>query len=298
MKESDKNKTAIIEHDSANEISNEQIAPKSSSTKSSQQASSPHVQLLTLAKNFALDGCFKPVEKQMPLEDRSRKRERLTIARQQQNMETIVEKSLHYCSDQDVISKADPDWFSSFVTLAENISNKTMQELWAKILAGEISSPGSFSLKSIKTFRQLSMNDARLLGKACTLAVKDSQSKHLRVISGCYQTPGLFNMFDKHREQHIPLGAYGLNYAEILSLADNHIIFLQEAESHPFAKGEELTLKYNGLPLTLKAKKANSVLQFYKFTPIGAELAQLIKDKPDDEFFALLKNQLSYHFTS
>ena len=37
--------------------------------------------------------------------------------------------------------KADPDWFNTFTQLAEDVSNKTMQDLWAKILAGEISQP-------------------------------------------------------------------------------------------------------------------------------------------------------------
>jgi len=81
-----------------------------------------------------------------------------------------------------------------------------------------------------------------------------------------------------------------------LSLADNHLIYQQESESNIMEKGEKLNFYFNGTPLRLSCKKSNVVVQFYKFTPIGAELASLISDKPNDEFFSVLKQQLRHHF--
>ncbi len=178
------NKPVLIENDSAlNKTTAKTIAKAGDAEptpKSSSQNASPHLQLLQLAKNFALDGGLIPTEKQMPLEDRCRKRERLAHLRKQQNLELIVNKSLSYCSEQDISARADADWFSSYIALAEDIGNKTMRELWAKILAKEVSNPGSFSLKAIQTFRQLSMFDAKLIAKVCSLTVKDLHNKHLR----------------------------------------------------------------------------------------------------------------------
>ena len=172
-----------------------------------------------------------------------------------------------------------------------------MQDLWAKILAKEIMQPGSFSLKTLKTFRAMNINDAKLLAKACSLTVRDNQQKSFRIISGCYQKPGLLNFFDKDREKRINTASWGLSYADILVLADNDLMFIQETESTPFSKSENVQFNYNGQTLSLTTKKNNCVLSFYKFTPIGCELATLIGDKPDNEFANELKKQLSHHFS-
>ncbi len=87
-----------------------------------------------------------------------------------------------------------------------------------------------------------------------------------------------------------------MNYADILSLADNNLIFKQESESSMMANGETLNFYYNGLPLKLSCKKPNIAIQFYKFTPIGSELANLIGDKPSDDFFSSLKQLLKHNF--
>jgi hypothetical protein len=88
-----------------------------------------------------------------------------------------------------------------------------------------------------------------------------------------------------------------LNYADLLALAENHLIYIQESESSPMRKGDNLNFNYNGLALKLMAKKANVSVQFYKFTPLGAELASLISDKSNDEFFEHLKSTLRYFFS-
>jgi len=261
------------------------------------KGSSTQMQLLHLAKQFALDGALRENDKQMPIEDRARKRERLTHLRKQQNMEMIIQKTLAYCSQSDVVNRADQDWFNSYITLAEDVSNKTMQDLWAKILAGEIYQPGTYSLKALKVFRNMSMGDAKLLAKACSLAVKDQSRTNIRLLSGCYQKPGLLNMFDKARQKNINLSQFGLNYSDLLSLAENHLLFIQESETNILSKSELLNFTYNGQSFAMKPNKNNCILRFYKFTPIGVELSQLINDKPDATFNTFLKQQLSHHFS-
>jgi uncharacterized repeat protein (TIGR03899 family) len=268
---------------------------KSHGKKRSTGASS-QMQLLGLAKKFVLDGGLVSAEKQVPIEDRTHKRARIGALRKQQNLELIIQKSLSYCSSSEVTDKADPDWFNTFTQLAEDVSNKTMQDLWAKILAGEISQPGSFSTKTLKVFREMSITDAKLLAKACSLAVSDKSKRNIRIISGAYQMPSLFNFFNKLREQSIPLSQFSLNYADLLVLADNHLVFVQETESSPMDKSEAFHFTFNGSPLTLSAKKVNCVLQFYKFTPIGSELARLINDSGDSDYLQHLKSGLSENF--
>jgi uncharacterized repeat protein (TIGR03899 family) len=172
-----------------------------------------------------------------------------------------------------------------------------MQDLWAKILAGEVSKPGSFSLKTLQTFRTMGITEAKLLAKACSLAMSDTRRKNIRVISGAYQVPTLFNFFNKQRQQQLDLNQAGLSYADILTLADNHLMFEQETESHSLAKGEKIQFNYNGKSVSFVAKKADCILTFYKFTPIGTELAHLINDNVDESYLSILKTKLSENFS-
>jgi len=252
---------------------------------------------LKLAKRFAIDGGLVADEKQMLIEDRTTKRVRLNLLRKQQNIESIMQKTLTYCANSEIGQKTDNDWFSRYITLSEEVSNPTMQDLWAKILAGELIKPGSFSFKTLQVFRDMSIYDAKLFAKACSLSVKDSNKKGIRIISGAYQQPGLLNFFSKQRQQFCNLSHYGLNYADLLALAESHLIYLQESESSMMDKGEKIHFNYNGLALKLTANKANISLQFYKFTPLGAELAHLISDKSNNEFFEHLKSTLGCFFT-
>jgi uncharacterized repeat protein (TIGR03899 family) len=289
----DKNSVIVIDEPNSGE-SNLTIEEGKSKKKSTESAT--HKQFFKMTQQFGLEAPLLPIEKQMPVEDRSIKRERLSILRKQENIEAIMEKTFAFCANKSIDKRPDLDWFNRYITLAEDVSNNTMQDLWAKIFAGELSRPGSYSLKALKVFRDMSIVDAKLLAKACSLAVKDQSKKNIRIISGTYQQPGLFNFFAKDRQVHVDLSHFGLNYADILSLADNNLIYKQESESSMMASGETLNFYYNGSPLKLSCKKPNIAIQFYKFTPIGTELANLISDKPNDDFFTVLKQQLRHHF--
>ena len=279
------------------QISPMTIPESTSSSAKPSSSSSGQKQLLLLAKQFVLDGAMLPENKQMPIEERAIRRERLYLLRKQNNLESIIQKSIAYCSSSSPSTKADQDWFSQFTLLAEDISNNTMQDLWAKILAGEISQPGTFSLKSLAIFKSMSITDAKLLAKVCNLTVKDSSKKNIRILSGAYQTPGFFSFFSKNTQSRVNLNQCDISYSELLSLADNNIIFIQEAESNSVEKGEKITFNYNGESLVLTAKNKGCGLKFYKFTPVGSELALLISDTPNKEFIALLKASLQSHFS-
>ncbi len=296
MVKSDKASVVVVDEkidQSAQEDSGKLVAQEAEK----KAAESPtHKQFFNITQKFGLEAALLPIEQQMPIEDRCIKRARLLSLRKQKNIETIIEKTYQFCASKVIDKRTDLDWFNRFTALAEDVSNNTMQDLWAKILAGELSRTGAYSLKALKVFREMSIVDAKLLAKACSLSVKDKTKKNIRIISASYQQPGLLNFFSKNRQQYINLSQFGLNYADLLSLADNHLIFLQESESGIMANNDTVNLSYNGLPLKLTSKKANVTLQFYKFTAIGAELAHLIADKENDDFFTHLKQQLSHHF--
>jgi Protein of unknown function (DUF2806) len=67
----------------------------------------------------------------------------------------------------------DPDWFTRWREGAENVSNDQLQELWGKLLSGEIIEPGSFSLRTIDFIKNLSMAEAALIHRFCGFVIDD-----------------------------------------------------------------------------------------------------------------------------
>lgn len=55
--------------------------------------------------------------------------------------------------------KVNPDWASLYFDFIEKVSDEDAQMIWGKILAGEIKSPGSFSLKTLHTIFYSSKDD-------------------------------------------------------------------------------------------------------------------------------------------
>jgi uncharacterized repeat protein (TIGR03899 family) len=265
--------------------------------KASVSDASTQRQLLNLIKQFSLEGGLLPANKQLPILERVELYQQATDVRRQKNLETIIQQALAFSSDDEVANKAEADWFSYFVSFAENISNPVMQGLWAKILVGEISRPGSYSFKTLEVFKNMSVIDAKLLAKLCSLSVKDKDNRSMRLISGAYKKPNFASIITGKKEFKIDLAEYGLNYSDLLALAESNIIFLQEAETRPLSKKDNYQFIYNGTPFTLAYKTNDVSLTFYKFTAVGNELAQLIKDSPVKNFLHHINYQLGrlYH---
>jgi len=171
-----------------------------------------------------------------------------------------------------------------------------MQELWAKILYVEVNDPGSFSLKTLKIFRAMNIKEAKIFSKACAVAVCDINSQNIRIITGYNVKAGILNSFAAHKNERFQLNRFGLSYTDIMILAGMNILFAEEIESTSSAKQGKLQFSYNGLAFNIKPKKSDCILSFYKFTQVGTELAQLISDSPDEEFYADLKLRLGYHY--
>jgi hypothetical protein len=94
--------------------------------------------------------------------------ERLSFreAHRQKNIELISQHAADELRDvnPDEVSSepVDEDWVSRFFTAAQDVSSEEMQVLWGKILAGEVASPKSYSLRTLELVRNLSKDEALL----------------------------------------------------------------------------------------------------------------------------------------
>ena len=59
----------------------------------------------------------------------------------------------------------DHDWTARFFNEIQDVSSEQMQELWAKVLAGEVERPGNTSIRTLSILRNLDQTTARLFGR-------------------------------------------------------------------------------------------------------------------------------------
>lgn len=123
----------------------------------------------------------------------------------QVNLEEIIEKSIPHLDDNVNDEEVDDDWRMRFFQKAQDVSSDEMQEIWAKILASEVSNPGKISLRTLEVVSNLSKNEAEIFQTACSLTTNNNAIFKFKNE----------NAFDK----------FGLTFSKIILLRDAGLIY-------------------------------------------------------------------------
>ncbi|MCO6162602.1 DUF2806 domain-containing protein [Flavobacterium sp. NRK F7] len=94
--------------------------------------------------------------------------------RSTENLINIAVKSTKYIDERkpnDI--KIDNDFFWNTIDHAKTVSNEEMQELIAKIIAGEYNKPGTYSMRTLQTLKMLGKSELELFEKVCVLCIND-----------------------------------------------------------------------------------------------------------------------------
>jgi len=89
---------------------------------------------------------------------------------QQANIERISVLALPDVKDDAKPENIDSDWLRYFFAQSRIVSGSEMQSLWARLLAGEANSPGSFSRRTLAFVSSLDKQDAELFTALCKFA--------------------------------------------------------------------------------------------------------------------------------
>ncbi len=96
--------------------------------------------------------------------------------RRQENMESVAliaqeeAKALPYLR-QTSEKVFDPDFVDRFFEECQDISNAEMQQLWGRLLAGEVAEPGTFHPLTLRVLKYMTVSDARLFSNLCHFSV-------------------------------------------------------------------------------------------------------------------------------
>ena len=77
------------------------------------------------------------------------------------NIRSVVESAAEDLRDKEVPDiEPDHDWTARFFDCVQDVSSEHMQKIWAKVLSGEVESPGRTSLRTLDALRNMTQRDA------------------------------------------------------------------------------------------------------------------------------------------
>lgn len=84
------------------------------------------------------------------------------------NVKSVLEKATSHFTEGEKVSDepVNADWTNRFIGIVEDISDETLQDIWGRILAGEVKRPNSYSLRTLDLLRNITKEEAELFVKA------------------------------------------------------------------------------------------------------------------------------------
>src|SRR3990172_7165310 len=70
-------------------------------------------------------------------------------AQKQKNIEDITNQAIPLLAEKTDAEKMNDDWVTNFFDKSRIVSDKEMQGLWARVLAGEANAPGTYSKRTV-----------------------------------------------------------------------------------------------------------------------------------------------------
>lgn len=177
--------------------------------------------------------------------------------------------------------KMDNDFFWNTIEHAKTVSNDEMQELIAKIIAGEYNKPGTYSMSTLQTLKMLGKTELELFERMCSLCIDD------------YQIPeNIFSLPESIRPVINPLGIdFGkLQALQILGL------FLPNSMSRSLKNPEKkkFALNYFDKNIIFEPTHLNNfeikIPGFYELSLTGKQIISHLNPKYNDDYYNWLKN--------
>ncbi|MCG9134240.1 DUF2806 domain-containing protein [Candidatus Poribacteria bacterium] len=214
----------------------------------------------------------------MDLHRRAEQRRIEEEAKHQKNMEDITAKAAPHLNEDANPDVMDDDWVANLFDKCRIVSDDEMQSLWARVLAGEANTPGTYSKRTVNLLSDFDKSDADLFTKLCGFGW---------VIGNV--VPLVFDI------QADIYNKNGINFNTLSHLESIGLIQFGEITSfgrHKLPK--RVDVYYYGKRLCLEmTKDVDNQLEIgmVLLTRIGQELAPICGSKPVEGFYEYVKEQ-------
>lgn len=178
------------------------------------------------------------------------------------NVKRVTEKAKACVAADEAVSdeKVNDDWLNRFNAIIEEVSDDTMQNVWALILSGEIKQPKSFSLRTLDVVKNMTKEEADLYVKAMQYMCLDNF-----ILTG---------------------SEYGVSLDDVIKLIDMGVMSPDDLErSVNLDKGDNIIGMDHEHILIVKNESEGKILVKFngrRLTRAGVEMESLVKDKKEN----------------
>ena len=186
------------------------------------------------------------------------------------------------------LEQFNPEFRRRWISEASNVSDETLQDLWARLLAGELESPGSVSNDTMSIARDLTKERAGEFQTFCSAALCQLDGTPIIVV-GC-GNPGANS-----------LEPYGLSYEVLMRLAHHRLISSEMNSSTTINAGsrqpkigvrQQTSVWVLSWSDETKGAHGNRPIKGILFTPAGKELFAVVKKIPNPAYTAAMLKAL------
>jgi hypothetical protein len=193
--------------------------------------------------------------------------------RKQRNIEDIARQALPQVKDEAQPDEVEDDWIANFFDKCRLVSDRDMQQLWSRVLAGEANVPRTYSRRTVNFLSSLDKTDAWLFTQLCALGW--TIDKEL--------VPLVYDTFAEVYLKH------GIGFNTLSHLASIGLIQFHNLDGFLRLWLPKLTtVSYYDQSVQLTfGEDANNRMDIGKvmLTRVGQELAPICGSKPDQAFF-------------
>ncbi|EKD49196.1 MAG: membrane-fusion protein [uncultured bacterium] len=209
--------------------------------------------------------------------------EAIKMGRQYSNFGNTLLKAAPIITATDNKIADDNDVFCGFLEHSKEISNEEMQELIAKIIAGEYNAPGTYSMSTLQVIKMLGKSELELFERMCSLLISSDQ-----IPQDLFSLPENAKGFMK--KLVIDFGSLQLLQSLGLFLPNSMTKSLENLEKKNF---KTVYFDKNILFTPIAPENENtlkiSMPGSFGLSPVGKQLLKHLTPKYNDEYFVWLK---------
>ena len=213
--------------------------------------------------------------------------------KRQANLGSVVAHAAQELGDREVRDhEVDHDWTARFFNDVQDVSSEEMQQLWAKVLAGEVERPGSTSIKTLGILKNLDKSTADLFRKFGSICVS------MR-LDGINFNDARVPFLGDYSEGNA-LRDYGFEFGKLNVLSEHGLIYPEYNTWHDYSSSTGLNLPqtqtlvhipfcYQGkywilVPTNAGAQGIELKLSGVALTSSGQEISKIVDLLPNQQY--------------
>lgn len=195
-------------------------------------------------------------------------------------IDTAVKSTKYIEQGKENEIKMDNDFFWNTIEHSKTVSNEEVQELIAKIIAGEYNQPGSYSISTLQSIKMLGKDELELFEKVCGFLVNGDQLPH-SLFSGRY------NLESFMKDNNLDFRKLQLLQTLGLFLPNDMVRTIENDNKN------NLEIRYFDKSIIYSSEdEKNTKIKlpnFYGLSPIGEQIIKHLSPKYIESYYVWLK---------